>query len=67
MLAYPFVISFVTYIISIFNRAKLSKNKSLVFLGILTITGLFYALTFIDFNSTQVAIGKKILQVAIVL
>lgn len=59
MLAYPFVISFVTYIISIFNRAKLSKNKSLVFLGILTITGLFYALTFIDFNSTQVAIEKK--------
>lgn len=59
MLAYPFVISFVTYIISIFNRVKLSKNKSLVFLGILTITGLFYALTFIDFNSTQVTIEKK--------
>ena len=59
MLAYPFVISFVTYIISIFNKVKVSKNKTFVFLGILTITGLFYALTFIDFNSTQVTIDKK--------
>ena len=56
---YPFVISLITYILSTFNRFRINKNKSLVFLGILTIIGLFYGLTFIDFNSTQVTIEKK--------